>query len=83
MACACIDSVNAQLAPEHELDALYFLTDRPVVPRLGLRRRDNFKLETRSGKRSSMSPTFCPFCGLRYIPEEPAAELITGGTDAS
>lgn len=76
MSCACIQDLDAKLAPDHHLDVVICWREGALVarPYSTILRRDNGRPETRKGKHGKFIATFCPFCGERYDPEpvEPA-----------
>ena len=70
--CDCIAEVNVKLAPDQEIRGAILLRGGRMEERaaLPIYRRDNGRLETRSGRPSSFIATFCPLCGDRYEPQE-------------
>lgn len=66
MACDCISKVDAMLAAKNTKlsPALIFSTPVRVVVTLGT----EVKEKKRGARPVSMLPTFCPFCGERYVP---------------
>lgn len=75
MTCACIDTINEKLAPDHYLSATMTFDGSPSRALIGLIRRDTWSLETRRSKRRTMAANFCPWCGEKYAHEEQAENL--------
>lgn len=71
--CNCIDTINAQLAPEHSLHTTMGFHGEVSRPLVSLIRRDKWEIETRRGKPRNVAASFCPWCGEKY-PEPKTAE---------
>lgn len=73
MACNCINEIDTKLAAEHHLrlDTSICLIGGGLVSATYSRliRLDTGKEETRSRKPRLFGHTYCPFCGVRSIPE--------------
>jgi hypothetical protein len=70
MACNCVAEVDAMLASRNtRLTQALVFTQRGNNPNLML---ETEQIETGRGKKKAvgMFLTFCPFCGVRYDPEE-------------
>lgn len=64
--CGCIEKIDADLAPEHCLDATLNLLGGAQRPMIGLIRRDKYEIEKRRGKPRFVIASFCPWCGEKY-----------------
>lgn len=79
MTCKCIEEVDAMLNEQQggQLDiSIFYRSGKHSLearPSLYINRRDTGRKESRSGRAKVLTPTFCPFCGERYIPN-PEAE---------
>lgn len=76
MTCKCIEEIDAMLDEQQggKLDISIFY-NRPsssleARPSIYINRKDNGRRESRTGRAKVMTPTFCPFCGERYLPEQ-------------
>ncbi len=64
--CDCIQTINAELAPDHYVNAtMAFRATEAARPIIDLIRKDTWKRETRRGKTSFIVASFCPFCGVK------------------
>lgn len=74
MTCPCVDTINEKLAPEHTLNVTLTFDGSPSRALIGLIRCDTWSLEGRRSKRRTILANYCPWCGVRYFPEDAAED---------
>lgn len=69
MACNCIEALDEQLAERNtRLSTLLVLSDpQGVFPYIATEQIERGRWKP---KAVTMFPTFCPFCGIRYRPDD-------------
>lgn len=74
MACDCIDVMGKKMAEHNTKLGLTFCFPRDGSPSFSTVTIVCEKINTRNRTRVSAMPTFCPFCGVRYVPEPSSGE---------